>query len=130
MPAEPRSPFQYTLLRAVPELERGECLNAGVILFARTLHYLAARVELDEERLLTLAPQADPKRVGDHLQALARVAAGEAGAGPIARLPPSERFNWLAAPSSTVVQPSAVHTGLCTDPEATLDRLFARLVRR
>jgi hypothetical protein len=130
MPAGARSPFQYALLRVVPELERGECVNAGVILFARTLGYLKVGIALDDERLRALAPGIDAERVREQLDALARVAAGEPGAGPIARLPPSERFSWLAAPSSTVIQPSPVHTGLCTDPEDTLERLVARLVSR
>ena len=129
MPAPARSPFQYALLRVVPDLERGECLNAGVILFAPTREFLAARVALDRPRLAALAPAADAGAVLRQLEGLARIAAGEPGAGPIARLPPSARFHWLVAPASTMIQPSAVHTGLCEDPAAALDGLFARLVR-
>ena len=127
MPA-PRSPFQYALLRVVPDLERGECLNAGVILFARTVEVLGARVGLDAARLAALAPSADAAALARQLDGLARIAAGEPDAGPIALLPQSQRFHWLVAPASTVVQPSPVHTGLCEDPAATLDQLFARLV--
>lgn len=116
------------MLRVVPALERGECMNAGVVVFARTLDYLGARVRLDRDRLAALAPDADGDAVERQLRGIARVLAGEPDAGPIARLSPSERFGWVTAPSSTAVQASAIHTGLCRDPEATLDRLFVRLV--
>jgi hypothetical protein len=124
-----RSSFSYAVLRVVPRLERGESLNAGVVLFARTAGFLAARVALDEARLAALAPDADAAEIARHLATLAAVAAGDPEAGPIARLPQSERFQWLAAPASTAIQPSEVHTGLCEDPEAMLERLFERLVR-
>lgn len=128
MPASPGSPFQYAILRVVPRVERGECLNAGVILFARTLDFLEARVALDPQRLAALSPGTDPEPLQAHLDGLARVAAGEPGAGPIARLPRHQRFHWLVAPSSTVIQPSAVHTGLCDDPGLMLEHLHRRLV--
>jgi hypothetical protein len=121
--------YQYAVLRVVPSVERGERINAGVVLFCRRRGFLAARVALDEARLAALAPGADAAAIRRHLDELARIAAGEPDAGPIAALPQSERFHWLAAPSSTVVQPSEVHTGVCAEPEALLDRLFARLVR-
>jgi hypothetical protein len=123
-----REPFQYALLRVIPDLERGEALNAGVVLFCRRRGFLAARVELDERRLAAIAPEADAGAIARRLDDLRRVAAGDETAGQVARLAPSERFGWLTAPASTVVQPSAVHTGLCDDPAAMLDRLFARLV--
>ena len=125
----PRSPFQYALLRVVPHLERGERFNAGVVLFCRPLRFLDARCELDERRLGALAPGLDGQLVRRHLEALVRIARGEAAGGPVAALPQSERFSWIVAPTSTIVQPSAVHTGLTDDPEATLDRLIERLVR-
>lgn len=128
MPAAADSPFQYAVLRVVPDVERGERLNAGVVLFARTLDFLGARVRLDEGRLRALWPDADAGAIARHLDGLARVAAGDPEGGPIAALPPSQRFHWLVAPASTAVQPSAVHTGLCDDPAAALDHLFARLV--
>lgn len=118
------------MLRVVPDIERGERINAGVVLFARTRDFLGARVALDRPRLLAIAPRADADAVARHLDGLARIAAGEADAGPIAALPAHRRFHWLVAPASTIVQPSAVHTGLCDDPAAALDRLFARLVPR
>ena len=123
------SPFQYAIVRVVPRIERGECLNAGVVLFCRPRRYLAARVELDEARLGALAPDVDLAAVRGHLDALGRIAAGDASAGPIAALPASERFHWLVAPSSTIIQCSPVHTGLTDDPEGELEHLVARLVR-
>jgi Protein of unknown function (DUF3037) len=124
----PPSPFSYTILRVVPSVERGECLNVGVVLFCRQLGFLGARMALDEDRLRALAADIPIVEVQAHLDALARVAEGADDAGPIARLDQSERFGWLAAPSSTIVQPSEVHTGLCVDANATLDGLFERLV--
>jgi hypothetical protein len=128
--AEDRDAFQYAIWRVVPDVERGEALNAGVVVYCRRRGFLAARAELDEERLRMLAPDADAETVRRHLDGLVRVAAGDPEAGAIAHLPQSERFGWLTAASSTIVQPSPIHTGLCGDPEALLDRLFDRLVRR
>lgn len=125
----PPSPFQYAIVRVVPQVERGECVNAGVVLFCRPRRFLAARVELDEARVRALAPGADLDAVRGHLDALIRIAAGDEQAGPIAALPASERFHWLVAPSSTMIQCSPVHTGLSDDPEAELEHLMARLVR-
>ena len=125
--SEPQAYF-YTVLRVVPRVERGECFNAGVVLFSRSLRYLGMRWALDPWKLQALAPEADPDFVESQLVAMAVVAAGEPGGGPVARLDPAERFHWLAAPSSTVIQPSPVHTGVTTDPEATLEHLFATLV--
>ena len=125
----PPSPFQYAIVRVVPHVERGECVNAGVVLFCRPRSFLAARIELDAERVRMLAPDADLDAVPGHLDALVRIAAGDPDAGPIAALPPSERFHWLVAPSSTIIQCSPVHTGLSDDPEAELEHLLERLVR-
>jgi DUF3037 family protein len=128
MHGAPRELFQYALLRVVPDLERGEALNAGVVLFCRRRGFLGLRVGLDARRLAAIAPEADAAAIGRRLEDLRRIAAGDETAGQVARLDPSERFGWLTAPASTVVQPSAVHTGLCDDPAAMLDRLFRRLV--
>jgi hypothetical protein len=125
-----REDFQYAIVRVVPHVERGECLNAGVILFCRRLGFLAARTELDVAALAAIAPDCDPGEVRPHLQALEHIAAGDAAGGPIAALEQSERFHWLTAPASTIVQPSAVHTGLTADPAAELEHLFAQLVQR
>ncbi|MFN8109221.1 MAG: DUF3037 domain-containing protein [Thermoleophilia bacterium] len=121
-------PFQYALWRVVPDVERGERINAGVVLFARTLDFLGAMVHLDRERLARLAPGADADAVERYLASLAGVAAGDPAAGPMAALAAHQRFHWLTAPVSTIVQPSEVHTGVCTDPRAALERLFRRLV--
>lgn len=123
-----RSPFQYAILRAVPRLERGERMNVGVVLLARTRDYLGMRTALDEARLRALAPDADPAPLAAQLEGLMKVAAGYRDGGPIAALPKPARFHWLVAPSSTALQPSSVHTGMCDDPEAMLEHLFARLV--
>jgi DUF3037 family protein len=120
--------FAYAILRVVPRVERGERLNAGVVLFCRRRGFLAARAALDERRLAALAPDLDPATVREHLDALVRIAAGDPAGGSVAALPPSERFGWLVAPSSTIIQPSAVHTGLCEEPGEMLDRLMAELV--
>ncbi len=128
MPERTLSAFSYAIVRVVPHIERGEGLNAGVVLFCRQRGFLAARVELVASRLAALAPDCSPATVRPHLDAVVRVAEGDPAAGPIAALPPSERFGWLVAPASTIIQPSPVHTGLCEDPAATLDELFAELV--
>ena len=124
----PRNQFQYAVIRVVPRVERGESLNAGVVLLCRPRRFLAARVHLDEDRLRALAPDADPLAIRPHLDAIERIAAGDPSAGPIARLGIGERFHWLVAPSSTVVQASEVHTGTCDDPRVELDHLFEHLV--
>jgi hypothetical protein len=125
-----REDFQYAILRVIPRVERGECLNAGVVLFSRRHGFLAARTKLDAGALAAIAPDCDPDEVRPHLATLERVAAGDLAGGPIAALEPSERFHWLTAPSSTIVQPSPVHTGLTDDPAAELDHLFGQLVAR
>ena len=128
MPAPPHNAFQYAIVRVLPRVERGECLNVGVILLCRSRRYLGARIALDERRLAAFAPDLDPATIRPHLEAIERIAAGDGGAGPIARLEQAERFHWLVAPSSTIIQPSEVHTGLCDDPAAELDHLVATLV--
>jgi hypothetical protein len=128
VPAPPRDVFQYALVRVVPRVERGEQLNAGVILLCRSQPFIGARTGLDERRLAALAPDLDPATVRPHLEAIERIAAGDVSAGPIARLEPAERFHWLVSPASTIIQPSEVHTGLTGDPAAELDHLFETLV--
>jgi hypothetical protein len=123
-----REPFQYAIVRVVPRIDRGEFVNAGVILFCRTRGFLAAAIELDEDRLRAIAPGVQVEPIREHLDALVAVAAGDPAAGPIARLPQSERFHWLVAPSSTVIQTSPVHTGLCEDPNSLLEHLMRLLV--
>jgi Protein of unknown function (DUF3037) len=123
-----RSAFQYAILRVVPSVERGERVNVGVALLCPERKFLGVRVALEPERLSALAPGIDVDAVREALEALVAVADGDPTAGPLARLSPSERFGWLAAPSSTVIQPSAIHTGLSEDPARTLEHLFATLV--
>jgi DUF3037 family protein len=124
-----RCTYDYAIVRVVPRVERGEALNAGVILLCRPKRYLAARVALDFERLRAIAPDVDPRTIEAHLSVVERIAAGDPSAGPIAALTQGERFHWLVAPSSTVIQPSEVHTGICDDPAVELEHLFERLVR-
>ena len=129
--SDPRSqPYQYAMLRVVPRVERGECINVGLVLFCRPLEFLGARIELDEELLQRMWPSCDIDFVRDHLAGIARIAAGDADAGAIARLSISQRFHWLVAPASTMIQASPAHTGLTTDPQHELDRLHAALVQR
>jgi hypothetical protein len=123
-----RNAFQYALLRVVPSVERGERLNVGVAVLCPERRFLGARVALDEARLAALAPGLDAAAVREALDAIVAVADGDPAAGPLAGMSPSERFGWLAAPSSTVIQPSAIHTGLSEDPRQTLEHLFATLV--
>jgi len=123
-------PFDYAVVRVVPRVERGEFINAGVIVSCAALGYLKARVELDERRLAALDPAFDPSTVRRHLEAIPLICEGGAGAGPIGLLPPRARFHWLVAPRSTIIQTSPVHTGFCEDGDAVLERLFDRMVRR
>ena len=121
--------FDYAVIRVVPRPEREEFINTGVILFCRTRRFLDARVELDENRLGTLAPGFDAADVRRYLDLIPLICRGAAGAGSVGRFSMAERFHWLVAPRSTVVQTSPVHSGLCLDPAATLDHLFATMVQ-
>jgi hypothetical protein len=122
------SPFSYALVRLVPRVDRGEQVNVGVVVFCRPLRYLGARTALDERRVSALWPELDLASVRAHLDALERIAAGDPAGGPIARLDVTQRFHWLVSPSSTILQPSEVHTGLCGDPAEQLEHLYERLV--
>ena len=124
----PDDAFQYAIWRVVPSVERGEALNVGVVVYCRRRQFLAARVLVDETRLHALSPDLDVDAIRRHLDGMARIAAGDPDGGAIAAMPQSERFGWLTAASSTIVQPSPIHTGLCGDPQAVLDRLYTRLV--
>ena len=124
----PNRPFSYALFRVVPNLDRGEALNVGVLVFCRPLDYLGVRVHLDADRLRSLWPALDSEELRPHLQAIERIAVGDPGAGPIAQLDPTGRFHWLVSPSSTMIQPSEVHTGVCGDPTAELRHLYEELV--
>jgi hypothetical protein len=124
-----RDVFEYALLRVVPRVERGECVNAGVLVYCRARGYVGVRTHLDEARLLALDPEADVAGVRAALRAVEGVCAGGEGAGQAAADDPGRRFRWLIAPRSTVVQPGPVHTGLTADPVAETERLLNLLVR-
>ncbi|SMF49082.1 Protein of unknown function [Streptomyces sp. Amel2xC10] len=124
-----RDVYEYALLRVVPRVERGERINAGVLVYCRARGYLGARTHLDEARLLALDPAADVAGVRAALGAVEGVCAGGAAAGQAAGDDPGRRFRWLVAPRSTVVRPGPVHTGLTTDPAAETERLLDLLVR-
>lgn len=123
------SSFDYAVVRVVPRVDRGEFINAGVILFCRTRRFLEARVELDQRRLAALNGDLDPALVQIQLEAISRICAGGKQGGPIGQLPQAERFHWLVAPRSALIQTSPVHSGLCIDPAITLERLLDRMVR-
>ncbi len=127
MPALPS--FDYATVRVVPRVEREEFVNAGVILLCLERDFLGARVELDPARVRAIFPGAELATIEEHLAAIPRVAAGGEGSGPIGRLTARERFHWLVAPRSTVIQVSPVHTGVCDDPERALEALMDRMVR-
>lgn len=124
-----RHVFEYALLRVVPRIERGECVNAGVLVYCRPKSFVAARTHLDEARLLALDPSADLSGVRAALRAVEGVCAGGDAAGQAARDDAGRRFRWLIAPRSTIVQPGPVHTGLTADPAAEVERLLDLLVR-
>jgi Protein of unknown function (DUF3037) len=128
-PASPTVWYSYAIVRVVPRVERGECINVGVILFARTRRFLEARIEFDPARLRALAPEADSALIARHLETFAAIGAGSPAGGPLAALPQSERFHWLTAPRSTMIQPSPVHVGRCAEPRAALDDLLDAYVR-
>jgi hypothetical protein len=122
------SSYDYAIIRIVPCVERGEYINSGVILFCRTRRFLAALIALDPWRLQALDPHVDLDTIKSHLNSIERICAGDKDAGNIAQLSQSERFHWLVSPRSTMIQTSPVHTGLCTNPEATLRHLLATMV--
>jgi len=128
--APPRSAFSYAVMRVVPDIEREEFLNAGLILFARERRYLVARTHLDTETLEAMRPGCDLDGIRAQLELVERLAAGEVAAAPFDRMSQSERFHWLTTPRSTVVQPGPLHAGTTDDPPATFEHLFDLLVRR
>ncbi|MBV9926238.1 MAG: DUF3037 domain-containing protein [Acidobacteria bacterium] len=121
-------PFDYAVVRVVPRVERGEFVNAGVIVSCPSQNYLRARVELDAARLAALDPTFDRETVERHLAAIPLICEGGAGGGPIGLLPQRARFHWLVAPRSTIIQTSPVHTGFCEDGDRVLEHLFERMV--
>jgi hypothetical protein len=122
--------YDYAVVRVVPRVDRGEQVNVGVILSCADIDFLAAKIEVDEAVLRALDPEIDLAAVQANLEVIPAVCRGGAEAGPIGLLPPRNRFRWLVAPRSTIIQPSAVHTGRTSDPAACLEHLMDRLVRR
>ena len=116
--------YDYAYIQVVPRVERCEFINAGVILFCRTKRFLEAQIRLDEGRLQALAPYLSPATVRMHLELIPRICAGEGTFGHFDR---DERFHWLVAPHSTIIQSSPVHSGLCQDPVAALEKLILDL---
>ncbi|HEX2834683.1 MAG TPA: DUF3037 domain-containing protein [Thermoanaerobaculia bacterium] len=121
--------FDYAIVRVVPRVDRGEFVNAGVILFSSTAAYLQSRIHLDARKLHALAPELEPALVQPYLDVIPRICAGGAEAGPIGALPQRARFHWLVAPRSTIVQTSPMHTGVDHDLDAAVEKLFAKFVR-
>ena len=128
MPTPPT--YDYAVLRVVPRVERGEFVNAGIVLWCAGARFLGARIELDEAALKALDPAVDLDQVHEALAAIERVCAGGDGAGALGKLSARERFHWLVAPRSTTIQTSPVHTGRCTDPAQALEHLMTAMVRR
>lgn len=121
--------YDYAIVRVVPKVERAEFVNVGVIVSCPERDFLEARIELDENRVLALDPTIDLATVRRHLNAIPRICRGGESAGAIGKLPARERFHWLVAPRSTIVQTSPVHSGRCAEPEQALERLLDRMVR-
>ena len=124
-----RCPYDYAIVRVVPRVERQEFINTGVILSCQTKDFLEARIELDEKRLWALAPDVDLQMVRDNLESIPLICLGGPQAGAIGMLSQRERFHWLVAPRSTIIQTSAVHTGRSADPKAALEHLLSTMVR-
>ncbi|MEA2651638.1 MAG: hypothetical protein QOI85_1359 [Chloroflexota bacterium] len=125
-----RSPFSYAVLRIVPDIEREEFVNAGLVLFCRSRRYLRARTSLDSARLRVLRPSADVDGLAAQLALIEHIASGEVASGPLAGMSQSERFHWLTTPRSTAVQPGPIHGGMAEDPDTTFEHLYSTLVDR
>lgn len=120
--------FEYAVIRIVPRVEREEFLNVGVILYCPKLKFLKAKYNLHIKRIENFCDQLDINELQDHLKTFEQISLGKKNAGPIAQLPIAERFRWLTATRSTIVQTSKVHPGFCSDPEQTINKLFEQLV--
>jgi hypothetical protein len=123
-----RAPFAYATIRVVPRVEREEFVNVGVVLFSRPRKFLGVEARLDGDRLRALWPELDLDAIERQLDVIRLVIAGDPAGGAVAHLPAAERFGWLSAPASTILQPGPVHAGLADDPAAKLRDLFADLV--
>ncbi|MFL5321465.1 MAG: DUF3037 domain-containing protein [Myxococcaceae bacterium] len=127
MPA--RSSFDYAIVRVVPRVDREEFVNVGVIVYCLERDFLVAKIELDEQRLCSFAPNVDLSLVKPHLDSFTKIAAGGKDAGPIGQLPQKDRWHWLVAPRSTIIQTSAVHSGIAESPETAVEKLLDKVVR-
>ena len=125
-----RSPFSYAVLRVVPDIEREEFVNAGLVLFCRSRRFLRARTSLNVERLRALRPSADVDALRAQLALVEHIAAGKVESGPLAEMSQSERFHWLTTPRSTAVQPGPIHGGMADDLDSTFDHLYTTLIER
>jgi hypothetical protein len=123
------STYDYAVIRVVPRVEREEFVNVGVVVSCAARGFLEARIEFDAARVAALDPALDLDTIRAHLASIPRICAGGEGAGPIGLLSPRERFRWLTAPRSAVIQFSPAHTGRCDDPAALLEHLLATMVR-
>ncbi len=123
----PTTSYDYALIRLVPRVDRGEFINVGVVLFCRTQCFLAAKIEIDENRLRAIAPELDIDEVRRHLDSIPHLCAG---AGPVGEMGQADAFHWLVAPHSTIIQASPVHCGTCEEPSVTLEHLMETMVRR
>ncbi len=120
--------YNFAVLRVVPHVHIGAFVPVGVVLHARTTEFIGARVITDRDDLEKLVPGSDVDLLSLYLESCAAICSGEITAGPIALAPPSERFHWVTAPRSDVIQAGPVHEGLCEDPAAMLDELFSGIV--
>lgn len=120
--------FEYAVLRVVPQVEREEFINVGVVLFSKELNFLSVKIKLNVDRLISLSPLANIQNIDDNLNAFNNIAKGLSAGGPIAQYIASERFRWLTATRSTVVQCSKIHPGICGNPEMKLEQLFSEYV--
>lgn len=120
--------YHFAVLRVLPHVHRGEFVNVGVLLHARAAEFLGMRALMDPEALAVLVPEVDADLLARYLACYEGICVGDPAAGPLALVSPSERFHWLSAPRSDVLQSSAVHEGICEDPARTLDELFAEFV--
>ncbi len=124
-----RNSFNYSVIRIVPNVERQEFINAGVIVFCKMLDYLDCIINYETERLQICFPDADTQHITSLLKMIEEIVAGQESSGYFKKLSKSERFNWLAAPSSTIIQASPIHSGICINPEKELKMLFNLLVK-
>lgn len=124
---QPKHVYEYAVIRVVPVVEREEFVNAGVVVFCKSASYIGMKYTVPENKILSLAPQADLQEIREHLEAFSKITAGHTNGGPIARLDVAERFRWLTAVRSASIQTSRPHTGHCENLENILEHLFGEM---